>query len=337
MSRRLLRVGVIYIPLLVLGALIIPFLIVWGRLPEPIATHWSDAPNGSMPKLGVLGLVVGLWLFFAVRAAWPTVKHTHWNDPTDETSSYGAPPLTTLYFVAGVLLVAQTSIAWANLDASHWTTAKHLPTIPFIAGILGVALLFAGIGRVLEHRLSGGHITTASRPAPLDLDLSERAIWWGQATNPWLLTFTLGVSTWLFLTLPETSSALVRYAVPLFTAAIGLLFASVHVVVGGHNITVELGVWRWPRKAIPVGDISGVGVQKVHPLRYGGWGYRSCGAGCRAFIIRGGDALVLKQSGGRTTMVTVNDARKGAALVEALINRSLSDAPKASPTEVEDA
>lgn len=337
MSRRLLRIAVVYIPLLVLAGLTGPFLIFWARLPEPIATHWSDAPNGSMPKLAALGLVVGLWLFFAVRAAWPTVKHTHWNDPSDETSSCGAPPLTTLYFVAGVLLVAQTSIAWANLDASHWTTAKHLPTIPFIAGILGISLLFAGIGRMLEHRLSQGHITTASRPASLNLDVSERAIWWGHATNPWLLTFTLGVSIWLFLRLPEPSSGLVRYVVPLVSAAIGFLFANVHVVVGGRNVTIELGVWRWPRKVIPVRDITGVAVEKLHPLRHGGWGYRSCGSGCRAFIIRGGDALVLKQGSGRTTMVTVDDADKAAALVEALINRPAPDTQKASPTVVEDA
>lgn len=290
-----------------------------------------------MPKLGALGLVVGLWLFFAARAAWPTIKHTDWNAATGESRSYGTPPLTTLYFVAGVLLVAQTSIAWANLDAPHWTAAKHLPTIPFVAGILGVALLFSGLGRVLEHRLSGPHITTASRPAPLELDVSERAIWWGHSTNPWLLIFTLGVSTWLFRTMPQESGGLVRYAVPLITATIALLFANVHVVVGGRNVTIELGVWRWPRKVIPVADIIGVEVQKVHPLRHGGWGYRTCGASCRAFIIRGGDALVLKQRGGGTTMVTVNDSHKGAALLEALINRRVPDTQKASPAGAKDA
>lgn len=337
MSRRLLQIAVVYVPTIVLAALVIPFLIFWTRLPEPIATHWSDAPNGSMPKLGVLSLVVGLWLFFAARAAWPTIKHTDWNAATDKTPSYGTPPLTTLYFVAGVLLVAQTSIAWANLDAPHWTTAKYLPTIPFVAGILGVALLFSGLGRVLEHRLSGAHMTTASKPAPLELDPSERAMWWGHATNHWLLVSTLGVSAWLFLSMSEESNVSFRYAMPLMIAAVALLFANVHVVVGGHNVTVELGVWRWPRKTIAVADINGVEVQKVHPLRHGGWGYRSCGAGCRAFIIRGGDALVLKQGSGRTTMVTVNDAHKAAALIEALISRPAPDTQKAGPTVVEDA
>ena len=335
--RRLLQIAVVYVPAIVLAALVIPFLIFWTRLPEPIATHWSNAPNGSMPKLGALGLVAGLWLFFAARAAWPTIKHTDWDAAAGESRSYGTPPLTTLYFVAGVLLVSQTSIAWANLDALHWTAAKHLPTIPFVAGIFGVALLFSGLGRFLEHRLSGAHMTTVSKPAPLELDLSERAIWWGHETNPWLLVFTLGVSTWLLLTMPQGSGGVVRFAVPLITAATGLLFASVHVVVGGQNITIELGVWRWPRKVIPVADINGVEVQKVHPLRHGGWGYRTCGAGCRAFIIRGGDALVLKQRGGDTTMVTVNDPQKAAALVGALINRSNAHTQEASPTGAKDA
>lgn len=337
MSRRLLRIAVLYIPLFILGALISPFLVFWTRLPEPIATHWSDAPNGSMPKLGALSLVVGLWLFFAVRAAWPTVKHTEWDDPTGETASYGVPPLATLYFVAGVLLVAQTSMIWANLDAAHWTAANHLPTVPFLAAVLGLALALAGIGRMLEHKLSDEHSRTDSTPAPLDLDLSERAMWWGHATNHWLLVPTLGVSAWLFLLMSEESNVPFRYAMPLIIATIGLLFANVHVVVGGHNVTIELGVWRWPRKVIPVGEINGVAVQRLHPLRHGGWGYRSCGAGCRAFIIRGGDALVLKQESGRTTMVTVNDAHKAAALVEALINRPAPDTRKASPTVIEDA
>lgn len=335
-SGRLQQIALVYIPAIVLAALVIPFLTFWTRLPEPIATHWSDAPNGSMPKLGAVSLLVGLWLFFAIRAAWPTIKHTHSDDGADALS-YGRPPLTTLYFIAGVFLVAQSAIVWANLDAPHWATAKALPTLPFVAAVLGASLLFAGIGRILENRLSDAHATATSTSAPLDLDFSERALWWGHATNPWLLALTMGISTWLFLTMPPGSNAPVRYAVPIITAVVGLLFSSIHVVVGGHNVAIELGLWRWPRKIIPLGDINAVEVQHVHPLRHGGWGYRSCGAGCRAFIIRGGDALALKQAGGRTTMVTVNDAREGAGLLETLINRHRSDAQQAPPTAVEDA
>lgn len=337
MSRPLLRIAVVYVPTLVLAVLVSSFVIFWVRLPEPIATHWSDAPNGSMPKLGALSLVVGLWLFFAVRAAWLTVRRTDWDDPAGETASYDVPPLATLYFVAGVLLVAQTSITWANLDAPHWTAARHLPTIPFVAAVLCVALLFAAVGRMMEHSLSDVGHTTGSTPAPLDLDVSERAIWWGDATNHWLLVLTLGISAWLFLTMPEGSNLSLRYVVPLITAAVGLLFANVHVVVGNHDVTVELGVWRWPRKIIPVADITDVTVHRLNPLRHGGWGYRKCGAGCRAFIIRGGDALVLKQGSGRTTMITVNDAQKAAALVEALIRRPTPDTERQSPTVVGDA
>lgn len=59
----------------------------------------------------------------------------------------------------------------------------------------------------------------------------------------------------------------------------------------------------------------------MHPLRYGGWGYRSCGSRCRAFIIRAGDALVLGQRNGRTTIVTIDAASDGAAVLNALKDR----------------
>lgn len=319
---RLLRIAVVHIPALVLAALVLPYLALWSRLPDPVATHWSGAPNGYMPRVLELVLTVAPWLLLAGRAAWPTLKHTVWDQPPGKEPSLLVPPLTTLYFIAGVVLVAHTLIIWANLDVKQWTSARHLETIPTVASVLAVAGLLAWAGRLVENRLAAVERNEPIPPPALELDLDERVMWWGHATNHGLLLFSAGTSVFLLLGNPSTSQGPLRYAIPLLVLVVGLLFATVHVTANRSTVLIELGPWRWPRKTIRVGDLRDVSVRELQPLRYGGWGYRSCGSRCRAFIIRRGNALVMSLDDGRTVMVTVNDAANAASLLRALLASS---------------
>lgn len=139
-------------------------------------------------------------------------------------------------------------------------------------------------------------------------------VWQGSARNPGLVVVAV------------LSGAVVvvagRGAAPfyVFGVAIALLvgaFASVRVVVTSIAVSIELGPLRWPRRRIVGGEIQNAEAIDVRPLRYGGWGYRLCGRGCRAYVIRAGDGLALDLSDGRRVIVTVD----GASVAAEQVNR----------------
>ena len=47
------RLTLVVIPALLLAAIVAPFVLFWGDLPNPMAVHWNltGTPDGSMPPL----------------------------------------------------------------------------------------------------------------------------------------------------------------------------------------------------------------------------------------------------------------------------------------------
>lgn len=124
----------------VLG-LAIPALF-WSRLPEPVATHFglSGKPDGSLSR------VLWLLLMAAVLAVcWVVYLRSRSNAPLTWQG-----PVT--FGVIGVLVVAQLSIVWSNLDAPRWSDARRVH-IPLLLGAMAVAwALLAALAYVLERR-----------------------------------------------------------------------------------------------------------------------------------------------------------------------------------------
>ena len=61
----------------------------------------------------------------------------------------------------------------------------------------------------------------------------------------------------------------------------------------------------------------------VSPLaEFGGWGYRVGRGGRVGVVLRTGEGLQVERSGGRSFVVTIDDAATGAALLNTLAARS---------------
>lgn len=87
------------------------------------------------------------------------------------------------------------------------------------------------------------------------------------------------------------------------------------VRVDSRGLTAA-GAFGWPRLHVPADEVEGAHVVEINPLRqFGGWGLRTNRSGAVGVVIRRGEAIAVDRSGARRTVVTVDDAATGAALL----------------------
>ena len=134
--------------------------------------------------------------------------------------------------------------------------------------------------------------------------------WRGEASNK-LMFGALLVTGVVLLLVPAHDSLILVRASAVLAVYLAVTFASVRVTVTDDSVTIDLGPLHWPRKTIALADVESASLVDVRPLRYGGWGYRWCGWGCRAFVIRSGEGLRITTNKGKSVMVTVEDAAAG--------------------------
>ncbi|MYV99543.1 hypothetical protein [Streptomyces sp. SID3343] len=97
------------------------------------------------------------------------------------------------------------------------------------------------------------------------------------------------------------------------------LFTIIRVRTDEIGLTVEFGLLPWVRKRIPIAKIREAGHRDVRAFRdFGGWGYR-IRAGASGVVQRSGDALAVRLDSGREFVVTVDNARTGAAVLNGLL------------------
>jgi hypothetical protein len=78
-----------------------------------------------------------------------------------------------------------------------------------------------------------------------------------------------------------------------------------------------------PRIVVPLDEVVRAEVVEVSPVaEFGGWGYRVGRAGRVGIVLRSGQALQVERTGGRSLVVTVDDADTAAALLNTLAARS---------------
>ena len=310
-ARRVARIAAIGIPILI----VVAFLVVWSRLPEPLATQWGWAgqPSDSMSRIPCVALFVGIWMVVAGREALPM--------RSDEAEAQRNPPLTMLFLLAAVLLTASAVILWANLDVTEWTGAKRLPSPVFLPALFAIVVVGAAIGRWLERR-GGIPSPSASASATVELGPQETAVWFGRAHNYLLLGGMVGFAVFNWTRLGGSSMGYLFTVLPLVIAA---ALSWVSVVIRDRKVVMSLGRWSWPKKEVCIEDIAEATSEHVQPMRYGGWGYRVCGSRCRAIVVRRGQGLRLKMNNGSTLIVTVDDADEAAGLVNDLKARRVTE------------
>lgn len=289
-----------------------------GRLPDRLATHWSggEAPDGSMPLWAATVFPAGLWLLVALAVS--VRLRRSWTGPRPWRAIVLAP-------TGAVLVGAQASVVRANLDRTDWHQARQP-----VWGIV-LILILAAVAGVLARRFSvlAGTALPATSSPELDLPDSERLVWFSRAANPWLqllsATGVLIAAGALVALVAGLASPVVVW--PLctvcgITALAGAAFSSVRAKVSEAGLEVAFGPLGWPARRWPTAAIESARAEHRLPSQVGGWGYRLSRLGTTV-MLRAGDCLVVRPRGRRSDFaVSVDDAERGAALLNALRRRA---------------
>ncbi|WP_308313447.1 DUF1648 domain-containing protein [Streptomyces sp. G1] len=298
----------------VFALLAAPPLATSGRLPERVATHWGgEAPDGSMPLWAASAFPALIWAVLALGAIL-TTRRT--NAPTPSWA--GATLAFTGVFMAGT----QASIVRANLDRADWREAGSVGlgiTLTFVAALAAGALgwIAGRRGELPSHAVEAGEGTSMEIPA------GERFVWLSRTTNPWLrlVAAVTGVAA-LAAVLAAACGLLtgLQWAVvtPFALASVlTLAFSSVQARVTEKGLEVAFGPLGWPvRRWVPQ-DIESSRAESRTPAQVGGWGYRLSGLGTTV-MLRAGECLVIHPRKGAEFAVSVDDAERGAALLNTL-------------------
>ncbi|MXG25105.1 DUF1648 domain-containing protein [Streptomyces sp. YIM 132580] len=296
---------------------LILFLVLKDRLPTRLASHFdaSGDVNGhadrttyllvTAPVLPVLG---ALWVLVVVRGKVYGRAHRLLIGGGWAVAAF-------LQYVLGATLIV-------NLDAPDGGAADGFP-MWHLAVAFGAAALAGGVGLLLARRVPAPEDPRAGKnPADREriaLADGEVAGWARITGSRWLSLGTLAL---------VAAGAVLGYAVnwlaaaPLFLLALpAVTFCRPQVTVDRRGLTVS-GLLPWPRVQVPLERIEAADSREVDAIaEFGGWGYR-VRPGRTGFIVRSGEAIVARQTGGREFAVTVEDSATGAALLNTLVDRN---------------
>ncbi|MGW4801899.1 hypothetical protein ACWEPC_56740, partial [Nonomuraea sp. NPDC004297] len=158
----------------------------------------------------------------------------------------------------------------------------------------------------------------------LRLNPGQRAVWVSRVVNPWLTVAVFGalVVTVVTVALASTGAAgdPVRVILPLAVILLlaGLVSMAVSVRVRDDLITIGFGPLGWPARQIPLSKVESAWSEQRQPGEVGGWGFRGL-PGNATIMLRGGECLVLGYRSGGRLAISVDDAERGASLINALI------------------
>ena len=308
-------VGTIVIPAAILTAGAVLALSWRDALPDPIATHWgTDGVDG----VGSLGVTVGLMVAIVTAFSAGMAALGIW---------WGRAALTRR-LAAGAAVwfsAVQMGVLLGTLTGQRGLTDPY--QAPGLGGAIAATFAAATAAAiVVAFLVPGDAAQPAAAAIPADaprlaVAATERAIWVRRTTQHHVgsmvavtaaLSLTMGTLTrmwWL-------SGVLV---VGLALILLGALRWTVTVDAAGFTVRSALGF----RTHVPLDEVEGAAVTHVAPIRqFGGWGMRLGAQGATGVITRKGEAIDVTRSGGRRTVVTVDDAATGAALLNTLADRA---------------
>lgn len=285
------------------------------ELPDPVATHWgTDGADGFMSLTGALAVLVATTVGTSV-VVWALLLA---GGRDASIRRIGTGTTVGLVTMLVVLVVGSLELQRGLADAT---------AAPTIDSLLGLALgggLVLGVVAALLVPTDPASTTTAVPPADaerLPLGRGERAAWSTTVWSPAAVAVAAPVVVLqLVLAVALQTWVLVAVAIGLGALLASMLVLRVTVDARGLDARSPLG---WPRLRVPLDEVVAAHADTVRPLAdFGGWGYRVGRDGRTGFVLRSGDAVVVERTGGRTSVVTVDDARTGAALLNALAERS---------------
>ncbi|MFE2410228.1 DUF1648 domain-containing protein [Kitasatospora sp. NPDC059408] len=300
----------------VLGLLVALPLAAADRLPDPVATHWSGSrPDGSMSLTAAALFPAVIWLGLVALAA--VVRRFR------SRQAPGAPGA--ILAAGGVLLSgAQASIVHANLDRARWQDAASMD-----AWVILIVLTTGAAGLVtwLATRTPAtGTAPTGPRGPVMTLPAGERVVWLSRASNVWmqLAAAVLGLGAAGTALAGATGLTPGHWSLTTTLAILALTVlacSSVQARVTTKGLDIGFGPFGWPRRHWSPADIGAARAERRTAAQAGGWGYRVNGLGT-TLMLRGGDCLVVESRQGHRFAVSVDDAERGAALLDSLAERA---------------
>lgn len=300
------------LPAFLLVAALLPLWLFRARLPEPLATHWSmrGQPNGAMPLATFLLLIAVLT---GIAAAGTYVLAHRRRAGRGEIS--GLMAVTAC--MGGMIAMTSWKVTAANLDVLTWKQADPLG-FSFMLLSLVASIALGIIAARLSRALETTSLVDAADIPSAGLAPGARAMWVGTARTTWatpvaIVFFALALLVQLWIP-----------AVGLIHVAIGLvclLFTSIRVTIDRSGLRIAYGLFGWPVQRVPLAQIRQASTLQVHPMEWGGWGYRGSLRVMRraAVVLRAGEGMRLELAGERTLVITVDGAQQGAGLVNDLL------------------
>lgn len=162
-------------------------------------------------------------------------------------------------------------------------------------------------------------------------EVNER--WTASAHNPWLalvLVLGIGHGAVMNLLLATTPAAYLNAAQLLVLIAIEL-FSKVRVKVDARALTIHYGHLGWVRQSVALERIESARGSRLEPMEHGGFGYRGSlrFSGRAALVVRAGPGLRLELDGGKSLAISVDDAERGARIINSLLARRSPASPSA--------
>lgn len=285
-------------------------------LPNPVATHWDAAGDvdgfGSLAAsvavpLGIgVALTVGFWLVGLFLGQSASNRRMAVGVSAGMATFLGATLLGTLSVQRGLDDAAQVSGAGAA-----------------IAVALGAGLVAGALAGLVAPRDARQPARTPVSPddprAPLGAD--ERAAWIRTARGgPGLAVGGVAVVGTLVLVVVTGFWWMILVPVVLGLLMAAMMSWTVTVDATGLEVRSALGL---PRTFVPLDEVEGAHEVQVDPFReFGGWGWRAGRGGRVGIVVRKGPGLEVERTGGRSLVVTVDDAAAGAALLTSLADRA---------------
>ncbi|WP_214326676.1 hypothetical protein [Nonomuraea sediminis] len=304
--------------LIVTAVLIVIPLSVRDRLPEPLATHWSDGPDSASSFTRFLIISVLTWAVPWAIVTGIAVQGRMFQRRLSRMYWWG-------FLFGGAVFVTgmELSTLYANLDRQSWHQAV-LPgwvVIAVVTAAVGIGILAGYAGRGEPDQLS-----PAGEGVPrLRLRPGQRSVWVSRVVNPWLmamaaaagaaLVVTGGLTLLGVLSREDLGRLLPGMAIVLVA---GLATSSATVRVTQDGLAIGFGPFGWPVRRIRLSKIDRAWSEVRYPSQVGGWGLRGL-PGMAAIMLRGGDCLILRYRSGGQLLISVDDAERGASLVNALI------------------
>ncbi|WP_136520490.1 DUF1648 domain-containing protein [Cellulomonas telluris] len=284
-------------------------------LPDPVAIHWG--PSGvdgfdTLPRLllgtGAVALVLaaGALVLAVVAGRQASVRRLCAGMATGLSVGLSALVLGVLHAQRGL------------------TDARDVGDV----GAAVTAMLVGGLvaGALAAWATPGDRALPADRPVDPDaprvpLAEHERAAWTRTASGSTVLVAG-GAAVLLVAGLAVTMPMPALWLLVVVLAALLGAMSVFRVRVDAAGLTARSAL-GWPTLRVPLDEVEEARTVTVDPFAdFGGWGYRVGAQGRVGVVLRRGEGLEVRRTGGRAMVVTVDDAATAAALLNTLADRS---------------